>query len=72
MSSLIRKQSRLMSLLEAKSNALIGYLVAVAANYVVLPWWGFEVSVRASFEIGVVFFLISVARSYIMRRIFNR
>jgi len=28
--------------------------------------------VRASFEIGVVFFLISVARSYIMRRIFNR
>ena len=65
-------QSKRHSFIEAILNVTIGYLVAVMANYVVLPWWGFEVSVRDSMEIGVVFMLIALARSYILRRVFNR
>lgn len=42
------------------------------ANLIVLPWFGFKVSVSQAFNIGVIFTFISIARSYILRRLFNR
>lgn len=65
-------QSRLMSATEAATNVAIGYLVSVAANIVVLPMFGYNVTIADSFAIGVAFTVISLARSYMLRRIFNR
>jgi uncharacterized protein YhdP len=65
-------QSRKRSALEAVANVAIGYLVAVAANFVVLPAFGYAVSVADSFLIGVAFTMISLARSYCVRRLFNQ
>ena len=65
-------QSRLMSLIEAWANVFVGYWVSVAANYIVLPWFGFHVSAGQAIGIGVIFTAISLVRSYLLRRWFNR
>lgn len=65
-------QSRLMSFIEAWANVFVGYWVSVAANYVVLPWFGFQVSASQAIGIGVIFTAISLVRSYLLRRWFNR
>lgn len=65
-------QSRLMSAIEAIANVVIGYLVSVAANIIVLPMFGYDVTIADSFAIGLAFTAISLVRSYILRRVFNR
>ena len=71
MTNLSPGQSRRASLCEAISNVSFGFGISVLANFYVLPLWGFKVSPRASLEIGLAFTLISVARSYLLRRLFN-
>lgn len=65
-------QSKAHSVFEAFSNVAIGYLVSVIANIFVLPTFGYDVTIRDSFAIGAAFTAISLARSYILRRIFNK
>ena len=70
--ALMRGQSRRRSAIEAAANVVIGYLVAVTANYFVLPAFGYMVTVQDSFTIGLAFTVISMLRSYVLRRLFNR
>jgi len=65
-------QSKKRSFIEAVTNVLIGYLVAVISNLIVLPLFGYQVSLFDGFAIGVVFTVISLIRSYVIRRLFNR
>lgn len=65
------KQSRLMSALEASANVAVGYGVSVAANLVVLPAFGYPIHAGAAAAIGLVFTLISLVRSFILRRLFE-
>ena len=60
-----------MSALEASFNVLIGYLVSVAANILILPLFGYAVTVADSFAIGLAFTAVSLVRSYALRRWFN-
>jgi hypothetical protein len=64
-------QTRKGSIIEAVANTAIGWGVNFAANLVVLPWFGFAVTVSDALGIGVVFTVISLARSYVLRRWFN-
>lgn len=64
-------QTRLGSLIEAVVNVLIGFGINWCANMLVLPHFGFHVSAGQAFGIGLVFTVISVARSYAIRRWFN-
>lgn len=64
-------QTRLASFIEAWLNVVIGFLVAVGANLVILPHFGYEVSTRDAFSMGYLFTVVSVIRSYTLRRIFN-
>lgn len=64
-------QSRKHSAIEAVCNVAVGYLVSVAANVAVLPLFGYQVTAGESFAIGLVFTLISLVRSYALRRVFN-
>lgn len=66
------RQSRRMSAVEALTSTAIGYGVAVATNAVVLPAFGFPVSVGQSFVIGAIFTAVSLARGYLVRRLFDR
>ena len=61
-----------MSAVEAGANVLIGYLVSVAANIIVLPMFDYNVTIFDSFAIGLAFTAISLLRSYVLRRVFNR
>ena len=64
-------QSRLSSALEAFTNVAIGYLMSVLANVLILPLFGYNVTIRDSFAIGFAFTLVSLVRSYLLRRAFN-
>ena len=65
------RQSRLGSLIEAVVNVIIGFGINFMTNLYVLPWFGFNVTVSDALGIGVVFTVISIARSYVIRRWFN-
>lgn len=64
-------QSRRNSAFEAVTNVAIGYLVSVLANVLILPLFGYNVTIGDSFAIGLAFTLVSLVRSYLLRRAFN-
>jgi hypothetical protein len=64
-------QTRLGSFIEAWFNVLIGFGINWCANMLILPLFGFHVSGGQAFGIGVLFTVISVVRSYAIRRWFN-
>jgi hypothetical protein len=63
-------QSRRMSLIEAASNVMVGYALAVATQILVFPWFGLQPSVKENLAIGAVFTCLSLIRSYALRRFF--
>ena len=65
-------QSKFTSLIESAANILIGYWCAVVAQLIVFPIMGIDVSLNKNLMIGLVFTLISLLRSYVIRRVFNR
>ena len=65
-------QSRRMSLIEATTNVAVGYVLAVATQIMVFPWFGLHPSLGDNFALGAVFVGISLLRSYALRRIFER
>jgi hypothetical protein len=65
-------QSKKHSAFESIANVVVGYLVSFAANMTILPLFGFTLSVSDGAWIGVFYTIVSLFRSYILRRIFNR
>ena len=65
------KQSRWMSLLEAVTNVLVGYGVAVATQWAVFPIFGLHTTLQENLVIGLVFTAVSLVRSYVLRRAFE-
>ena len=66
------KQSRLMSLVESFANVLVGYGVAVVTQILIFPVFGLHATLAQSLKMGVVFTGVSIARSYALRRLFER
>ena len=64
-------QTRLGSFIEACINVAIGFAINFCANLIILPMIGFHISVSQNLFIGVLYTIISVARSYVVRRWFN-
>ena len=64
------KQSRMMSLVEAVTNVIVGYVLAVVTQIIVFPWFGLEAELGEHMAIGMAFVAISLARSYLLRRLF--
>ena len=65
-------QSRRASLLESAANIAIGYCVAVAAQVVIFPLFGMDVPLGDNLLIGGLFTIVSLVRSYCLRRVFNK
>ena len=65
-------QSRKLSLFESVVNIAIGYLVAVLAQIVIFPIFGLQVTIGQNLKIGLCFMVISLVRSYFVRRLFER
>jgi hypothetical protein len=56
---------------EAWANVAIGYGVALISQLVVFPFFGIHVPISANIQIGLWFTLISLVRSFALRRAFN-
>ena len=65
-------QTRLQSAVESLANVAIGYAVAVASQMLIFPMFGIHITLSDNLLIGGYFTLISIARSYAVRRWFNR
>lgn len=65
------KQTKKHSLIESFTNVLIGYFVALASQLAIFPLFGIHVPFRDNIMIGLYFTVISIARSYLLRRYFT-
>ncbi|OYU73154.1 MAG: hypothetical protein CFE32_21715 [Alphaproteobacteria bacterium PA3] len=64
-------QSRAMSAVEAVTNVLVGYGIAVVTQVLVFPLFGLTASLGDNLLLGMVFTAVSLIRSYALRRVFN-
>ncbi len=65
-------QTKRQSLIESILNVAIGFGVSLAAQIAVFPLFGIRIEMASNIAIGAIFTAISIARSYCVRRIFNR
>lgn len=64
-------QSRLMSLIEALANVVVGFWLAVIAQLVVFPLFGLAASFGQNLAIATLFTGVSLIRGYMLRRLFE-
>ena len=65
-------RSRSLSLIEAVTNVVVGYAVAVLAQLLFFPAVGISVALIDNLKLGALFTGLSLARSYALRRLFAR
>ena len=62
----------MMDATEALTNATLGLIVSWAVTYWLLPLWGLHPSAATSLGITAMYFAISFARSWALRKLFRR
>ena len=65
-------QTKTQSVIESVSNVAIGYVVAFASQLLVFPLFDIHVTFSDNIWIGIWFTVISLIRSYIVRRWFAK
>lgn len=65
------KQSRRMSLVESLTNVAVGYGIAVVTQILIFPVFGLDATLTQNLTMGAVFTLVSIARSFALRRVFE-
>jgi hypothetical protein len=65
-------QSRRMSLVEAATNVIVGYALAVGMQIVVFPVFGIRIALGDQLATGLAFTGVSLLRGYVLRRLFER
>ena len=65
-------QSRTMSFVEAATNVVVGFGLAVLTQVLVFPVFGIAATFDQHVSIAVIFTLVSLARVYVLRRLFER
>jgi hypothetical protein len=64
-------QKRTHSFIESLTNTVVGYAVNFTANMLILPLFGFGITIEQNIQISMLYVLISVIRGYGIRRAFN-
>jgi len=59
------------SFIESLTNITVGYGLAIWTQYLIYPALGIYVTYQKHFIIAGMFTLVSLCRSFILRRIFN-
>jgi len=65
-------QSKKRSIIESCANIVVGYGISFASVQFIFPLFDYHISLLDNLYIGVWFTLISVLRSYCLRRVFTR
>jgi len=66
------KQSNKLSAIEAITNTVAGLVTSFLIQIAIYPILNIEVTFGENIIITLVFFVASFARSYVIRRLFNR
>jgi hypothetical protein len=64
-------QSRLMSLVKTVANVIVGYGAAVVTQILIFPIFGLHATLAQNLKMGLVFSVVSIARSFALRRLFE-
>ncbi len=64
-------QSKKNSLIESFTNVMVGYGIAIVSQLIIFPIFDIHITLSENFLIGLWFTIISIIRSYIIRRWFN-
>jgi hypothetical protein len=67
----VHRQSKAMSLVEAVANVAVGYGVAVVTQILIFPVFGLHTTLAQNLKMGAVFTVVSIARSFALRRLFE-
>jgi hypothetical protein len=65
-------QSKKYSFIESCVNVAVGYFVALASQILIFPIFDIDATIKDNLMIGLFFTVISIIRSYILRRVFNK
>lgn len=65
-------QSKQQSFIEACTNTAVGFGISLLSIFLILPLLGIESTPSKNVVITLYFTVISIARSYVLRRLFNR
>lgn len=66
------RQTRRQSLLESIMNVIVGFSINLVLNFTFFPLFGWHISLKQNIALGVIYTVISILRSYTLRRIYNR
>ena len=72
MKGLFAMQTKKGSMTEVLLNTFSGFIISLILTYNLLPQFGFEVTGNQSVMITAIYTVVSVIRSYLWRRCFNR
>lgn len=64
-------QSRKGSIAESLVNIAVGYAINLGAQGLIFPLFGIYIPLSSNIMIGLIFTVISLVRSYTIRRVFN-
>ena len=64
-------QSKAMSFVESLTNVAVGLVVSLISQIVIFGFYGIHISLGQNIAMTFWFTLISIIRSYALRRIFN-
>jgi hypothetical protein len=64
-------QSRKASWAEAWTNIIVGFTINYIANLLIFPLFGMHIGYGANFIMGLIYTVISLVRSYVLRRVYN-
>lgn len=65
-------QTKKQSLIESLSNVAVGFLIALATQIIIYPLMGVQLSMSVNVLATSIFTVVSIVRSYCVRRMFNR
>lgn len=65
------KQSKLASWIESITSTAVGFGISLAAQWVFLPLLGVSITLSQNITFAVIMTVISIARGYVLRRVFE-
>lgn len=68
----VPQQSKKMSFYESLTNVTVGYVFAVVSQLIIFPLFGIYLPLSDNLIMGLYFTVLSVIRSYVLRRVFNK
>ena len=72
MTTYVPQQSKRMSFYESLTNVTVGYVFAVLSQLIIFPLFGIYLPLSDNLIMGLYFTVLSIIRSYVLRRVFNK